>query len=79
MIGFDWFLVPRFAHRRACRRRHGRVEDVVGGSWALSLRGSSTGVVGQNCWLGAWWGERTSRKMVIWCHPIGGETLVTDG
>lgn len=72
MIGFDWFLVPRFAHRRACRRRHGRVEDVVGGSWALSLRGSSTGVVGQNCWLGAWWGERTSRKMVIWCHPIMG-------
>ena len=41
--------------------------------------GSSTGVVGQNCWLGAQWGTGDLPKMVIWCHPIGGETLVTDG
>lgn len=79
MIGFDWFLVPRFAHRRACRRRHGRVGVVVGGSWALSLRGSSTGVVGQNCWLGAQWGTGDPPDGGHLVSSHYGWTLVTDG
>ena len=37
--------------------------------------GSSTGVVGQNCWLGAQWGTGDPPKMVIWCHPIGGRNM----
>ena len=36
-------------------------------------------VVGQNCWLGAQWGTGDPPKMSSKCHPIGGETLVTDG
>ena len=30
--------------------------------------GSSTGVVGQNCWLGAWWGTGDLPKMVVGHH-----------
>ncbi len=79
MIGFDWFLVPRFAHRRACRRRHGRVGVVVG-----EPRSSSRGFVdwrGRSKLLaGGTVGDWRSPEDGRWSSsPIGGETLVTDG
>ena len=79
MIGFDWFLVPRFAHRRACRRRHGRVGVVVGGSWASPRPWTWPGWSVKTVGWGHGGGLEIPQMEAIWCHPIGGETLVTDG
>ena len=41
--------------------------------------GSSTAVVGQNCWLGAWWGWQTPLDGGHLMSSHYGWTLVTDG